>query len=161
MDLNELRELIQLLESSGLSEVEIEENGRRVRLSKMQPQAPVQAIAPVMVPQAVQSFVPPPVLHAHSATRPEESAQEPLDAGLVTIDSPMVGTYFGTPAPDQPPFVQVGDLVEVNQTVCIIEAMKIMNEVTSKISGVVEKLLVDNGEPVEYGQPLIAVRPQA
>ncbi|HPO31198.1 MAG TPA: acetyl-CoA carboxylase biotin carboxyl carrier protein, partial [Candidatus Hydrogenedentes bacterium] len=89
----------------------------------------------------------------------EESPR--LEEGLITIDSPMVGTFYDAPGPGEPPFVQPGDTVDAGQVVCIVEAMKIMNEVTAKVPAIVEQVLVRNGEPVEYGQPLFAVRPLA
>jgi acetyl-CoA carboxylase biotin carboxyl carrier protein len=81
--------------------------------------------------------------------------------GLATIDSPMVGTFYTAPAPGEPPFLLPGDTVEPGQTVCIVEAMKIMNEVPAKVAAIIEKVLVENGEAVEYGQPLFAIRPLA
>lgn len=151
VDLGELQELIKILESSQLAEMEIEEDGRRVRLSKL---TAAQMAAPM-----------------HFLMNPGDSApgapQHPQNAdpsslrsnGLITIDSPMVGTFYGSSAPGKPPFVLPGDTVEPNQTVCIIEAMKIMNEVTAKLPVIIEKVLVENGEPVEYGQPLFTARP--
>jgi len=152
LDLNELKELIGLLEESGLSELEIEEDGRRVRLTKqggnfVTMQAPPAMAAPVPV-------------SAPTALAPEPAAEKTLaDEGLVTIDSPMVGTFYACPAPGEPTFVEPGDSVTSEQTVCIVEAMKIMNEVAAKVAGKIERILVENGEPVEFGQPLFAIRP--
>jgi acetyl-CoA carboxylase biotin carboxyl carrier protein len=153
VDLEKLKQLIAILEESGLSELEIEEEGSRIRLQK-----PGFAMAP----QPVQVPVP----HApvsHSDDDFELSAPGHKDAvledGLVTIDAPMVGVFYSAPSPDDEPFVKPGDRVEVDQTVCIVEAMKLMNEVTSKTRGEIVRVLVDNAEPVEFGQPLFAVRP--
>ncbi|MBI2436018.1 MAG: acetyl-CoA carboxylase biotin carboxyl carrier protein [Candidatus Hydrogenedentes bacterium] len=156
MDIAELQKLIRVLESSGLSELEIEENGRRIRLAKnaapLAMFAPQGVAGPLVVPGA------PGVPGAHAGE--EAATPAPAEAEhFPTIDSPMVGTFYASPAPGDPPFVVIGDPVEVDQTVCIIEAMKIMNEVTAKFAGTIEKVLVDNGEPVEFGQPLFALRP--
>lgn len=153
MELKEIQELIRLLESSSLSELEVEEAGRRIRLSRGHAQ--YAAPAPVFLSPG-QGYAPP---SAPSSLSPIESEDEGLAPGLLTIDSPMVGTFYAASAPGEPPFVLPGDVIEPNQTVCVVEAMKIMNEVGAKYAAVVEKVLVENGEPVEFGQPLFAVRP--
>jgi acetyl-CoA carboxylase biotin carboxyl carrier protein len=159
VDLDKLQELIRIFEASELSEIEIEEGGRRMRLKKPRP---IVSYGGQMVP------MPPPdvrgtqvVLHEAVASvpssvpaRPEKEAEK-----AITIDSPMVGVFYVAPAPGEPPFLNPGDTVDEGQTVCIVEAMKLMNEVTAKFPCVVEKVLVENGEPVEYGQPLFVVRP--
>ena len=163
MDLKEVRELIKILEKSGLSELEIEEEGRRIRLSKETVAAPAAMPfminpgleAPAMMPATAQESVP------AQALAPVSEKEDALDEGLITIDSPMVGTFYSCSAPGEPPFVLPGDTVEADQAVCIVEAMKIMNEVAAKEAGVIEKILVENAEPVEFGQPLFAVRPLA
>jgi len=154
VDFKELNELIRILEKSGLSELEIEENGRRIRLQK-------GGAAPIVAPVAIAPAAPI-VLEAQAA--PAKSAAlaavpvEDPTGGLPTFDSPMVGTFYRAPSPDAEPFAKVGDRVEENQTVCIIEAMKLMNEVGAKFAGVIEKILVDNAQAVEFGQPLFVVR---
>lgn len=152
MDLKELKELISLLEDSGLSELEIEEDGRRIRLTKQ-----TESIMTVPAPVAQA----PVVASAPAAASPAEPAAEKslADEGLVTVDSPMVGTFYACPAPGEPAFVEMGDKVAADQTICIVEAMKIMNEVAAKVAGTIERVLVENGEPVEFGQPLFAIRP--
>lgn len=151
MDLAKIERLIRILESSSLSEIEIEEEGLRVRLQK--PQL-IAAAIPVAAPLTGQvNAVGAPELAVAPVGEPAEEEEIP------TIDSPMVGTFYAAPAPGEPPFVQVGDRVEVDQTVCIVEAMKLMNEVGAKFPCIIEKLLVENGEPVEFGQSLFAVRP--
>jgi len=158
VDLNELKELISLLEDSKLSELEIEEEGRRIRLTKqsetyvampapMQMQAPMAAPAPSVAPST-------PFGSANESKEPSLA-----DQGLVAVTSPMVGTFYLSPAPGEPAFVEPGDRVSADQTICIVEAMKIMNEVAAKVAGIVERILVENGEPVEFGQPLFAIRP--
>lgn len=149
MDLGDLQELINLLEASNLCEMEIEEEGRRVRLSKMPPQG---LPAPVHVPMA----------ETQRASTPQAGSPSPTEGvranGLLTIDSPMVGTFYAAPEPGKPPFVLPGDTVEADQTVCIIEAMKVMNEVVAKVPAIIERVLVENGAPVEFGQPLFTAR---
>jgi acetyl-CoA carboxylase biotin carboxyl carrier protein len=149
VDFGELKDLIRILEQSGLSELEVEENGRRIRLHKAGAVPVVAApisIAPVAAPQAAaESLVP-------------RAKEEDPAGGLPTFDSPMVGTFYRAPSPDADVFVKVGDRVEENQTICIVEAMKLMNEVGAKFSGVIEKILVENAQAVEFGQPLFAVR---
>jgi acetyl-CoA carboxylase biotin carboxyl carrier protein len=150
VDLERLKQLIEILEASDLSELEIEEDGSRIRLQKPAVSAP----APAVVPAA----------HSHRAPEtdddPPPGFKDAFEAdGLVTIDAPMVGVFYAAPAPDEEPYVKPGDIVDVEQTVCIVEAMKLMNEVTSKLRCEIVRILVDNAEPVEYNQPLFAVRP--
>jgi acetyl-CoA carboxylase biotin carboxyl carrier protein len=152
VDLNEVKELIRLLEESQLTEIEIEDDDRRIRLSK-QTGAPAYTHIPVAAPApAAAAPVPEP---AAQEAAPEEGALPP---GTHTIDSPMVGTFYASPAPGDPPFVLPGQRVEAETTVCIVEAMKIMNEVVAHESCIIEQVLVENGQPVEFGQPLFAVR---
>ncbi len=152
MDFEELQELIRLFESTELSEIEVEQDGRRIRLVK--PIAMETHVVPSQKATAPkQTDAPSPILDAETEAL--------LAEGLVTVDSPMVGTFYVASGPSTPPFVQVGDTVDANQVICIVEAMKIMNEVVCKVPAIVERILVRNGAPVEYGQPLIAVRPLA
>ena len=160
LDLDKLRELIGIFESSELAEIEMEEEGRRIKLIKPQPQAvhhqPVLTHLPHPTHIAVEASPP---SAAPPGAAPKEAPAEEIEEGLVTIDSPMVGVFYAAPAPGEPPFAGPGDVVEEGQTVCIVEAMKLMNEVAAKIHGTIVSVLVDNGEPVEYNQPLFAVRP--
>ncbi len=152
MDFEELQELIRLFESTDLSEIEVEEDGRRIRLAKAVPaETHIVAAQPARNDKNYVSSAP--VLDADT--------QALLAEGLVTVDSPMVGTFYAASGPGVPPFVQVGDTVDAGQVLCIVEAMKIMNEVVCKVPAIVERILVRNGDAVEYGQPLIAVRPLA
>lgn len=159
MDLDKLRELIGIFQTSDLAEIEIEEEGRRIRLSKAHPPSVVSppalthAAAPAHIAVDPHRTVPGP---SHEVQEPETPEAE---EGLVTIDSPMVGVFYAAPAPGEAPFVNPGDVVEEGQTVCIVEAMKLMNEVVAKVHGTIVSVLVENGEPVEYNQPLFAVRP--
>jgi len=145
LDFKELQELIRILEASDLTELEIEEDGRRIRLHKAAPVAlaPIAQVAPASDGEASEA---------------EEDAEADETLGLPTIDAPMVGTFYSAPAPGEEPYVQPGDRVEENQIVCIVEAMKLMNEVGTKAAGIIEKVLVENGQSVEFGQPLFALR---
>jgi acetyl-CoA carboxylase biotin carboxyl carrier protein len=161
MELEKLQELIRLFESSSISELEIEEEGKRITLRKPQPAytsmptyithapAPQQPAAPVFENKSPLASQSPP--EPAKAPTPEEE-------GLETIDSPMVGVFYAAPAPGEAPFVKPGDTIEDNQTLCVVEAMKLMNEVTAKFRALIVKVLVENGEAVEFGQPMFAVR---
>ena len=155
-----------MLENSSLSEIEIEEDGRRIMLRKPAPEViasreVVQALPHHVVAEAAAPAAKP-AAEPQKAAAPDpepEAAEDKLDDDLVTIDSPMVGVFYSAPAPGEAPFVKPGDEMAEDQTLCIVEAMKLMNEVTAKFAGVIVKCLVENGEPVEFGQPLFAVRP--
>jgi len=143
----EIRRLADLLRDYGLSEVEVEREGVRIRLRRELAPAPAgQAGAvPASTPAAVAS--------------PAVAAPAASEAHLLTIEAPMVGTFYRAPSPDAPSFVRDGDRVKKGQVVCIIEAMKLMNEIESKVAGRVVKVLVENAQPVEYGQPLFLLEP--
>lgn len=151
MDPNDLERLVKLMNENDLVELEIEEEGRTVRLRKAQGLAlPVAAPYPTLPPPvAVPSAAPP------SAPSPAPSGPA---AGLVEIRSPIVGTFYKAASPEAPPFVQAGDRVKVGQVVCIVEAMKVMNEIQAEVAGEVVEVLVENGQAVEYDQPLYRVR---
>lgn len=149
-DLNELRELADLVNEHGFTDFEFENENIRVRLSKAAPAAaPVQYTA--APPVAVAA---PPAQTAAGA--PAESTQ--ADDGLHKIVSPIVGTFYRSPSPDKDPYVSEGTKVSAETVVCIVEAMKLMNEIQAEISGEVVKVYVENGQPVEYGQPLFGIR---
>jgi acetyl-CoA carboxylase biotin carboxyl carrier protein len=145
MDLRKLKTLIELVESSGIGELEIQEGEERVRITRAGPvpHPPVAAQAVAGSPGA-----PSPV--------PAAPAPPPEPEGHV-VKSPMVGTFYRSASPGAKPFVDVGDSVQQGDTLCIIEAMKLMNEIESDASGVVKAILVDNGQPVEFGQPLVII----
>ncbi len=153
MNIKELEELMRIFEASSLSEIEIEEDGRRMRLQKAQPIQPAFQPYPYAGPPLEQ---PGAVILAEAPEAAPVAEPEPEDV-LPTIDSPMVGTFYSAPAPGEDLFIKVGDSVEEGQTVCIVEAMKLMNEVGAKLACKIVKVLVENGEPVEFGQPLFAV----
>ncbi len=146
IDLEELKKLVEYFEKTSLSELEIEKEGIRVRLSKREAKE-----INLSLPSVKESVTPVP-----SQEKVEEKGEE---EGLVTISSPMVGTFYRSPAPDAPPFVEEGDEVNEDDVVCIIEAMKIMNEIKAEVKGRIRKVLVENGESVEFGQPLFLVEP--
>jgi acetyl-CoA carboxylase biotin carboxyl carrier protein len=159
VDLDKLQDLIRIFEASNLSEIEIEESGRRMRLKK--PRPVVSYTGPMMPMPVADPHGTQVVLHESVAAVPTNvpARTEKEAEKVITIDSPMVGVLYVAPAPGEPPFVQAGDTVDEHQAVCIVEAMKLMNEVTAKFPCVIEKVLVENGEPVEFGQPLFVVRP--
>ncbi|MGI6458720.1 MAG: acetyl-CoA carboxylase biotin carboxyl carrier protein [Candidatus Hydrogenedentales bacterium] len=149
MDVEKLQELLNIFEASGLSEIEIEEGGTRIRLKKSAPEQP--GVVPVYAAPATSRLEMPVAAGAAQEPAPEDD--------FATIDSPMVGVFYAAPAPDKAPFVKPGDVVQEQQTVCIVEAMKLMNEVTAHFPARIVRVLVENGEPVEFGQPLFAVEP--
>ena len=152
MNIQELRELIAMLKDADIAELSVESNGVKICIKKgaafMQPQAAPAAFAAA---PRVQEAVP-----AGEPKGPSPQPEEVSD-NLVTVNAPMVGTFYRAPAPDAEPYVKPGDLVEVGQPLCIIEAMKLMNEIESEVRGRVVKVLVENGKPVEYGQPLFLI----
>ena len=149
MDLRKLKSLIELFESSGIGELEIAEGEERVRITRNPP--PVAAQAPLAGAQVHTVTTP-------VAAQPAEAAAAPVPEpeGHV-VKSPMVGTFYRAGAPGSKPFVDVGDSVNAGDPLCIIEAMKLMNEIEADKSGVVKAILVENGQPVEYGQPLVVI----
>ncbi|HEY4296881.1 MAG TPA: acetyl-CoA carboxylase biotin carboxyl carrier protein [Paraburkholderia sp.] len=154
MDLRKLKTLIDLVSESGISELEVTEGEGKVRIVKNAPPVYVQPSASY-APQYAQ---PAPVAGAEApagAAAPAAPAVAAPQGHVVT--SPMVGTFYRAPSPGADPFVQVGDTVKEGQTICIIEAMKLLNEIESDKSGVVKEILVENGQAVEYGQPLFVV----
>ncbi len=158
MKAKEIQELINFLSESGLEEVNIETGDLKVSI-KRSPEQQVVAAAPAAV-QAAPAPAPQPAAAApapQSAAPAEESAGS--DANLVEIKSPMIGTFYRSANPDSPAFVEVGSTVKAGDTVCIVEAMKLFNEIESEVSGKIVKVLIDNSQPVEYDQPLFLVDP--
>lgn len=148
MDLRKLKKLIDLVEESGISELELTEDGEKVRISRnFTASAPMQHYAPAQYAAAPQAAP------AAAAAAPAAPAEEEGHA----VKSPMVGTFYRSPSPDAKPFVEVGDTVAVGDTLCIIEAMKLLNEIEADKAGVVKKILVDNGQAIEYGEPLFII----
>ena len=162
VNMEELRELIGLLRENGLAELELENEGIRVRLrrdsvpgSSYVADAPPQH-GPAPAPAAPAPAPPPPAGPAHPGTQASTAASQ--DQDLHIIPSPIVGTFYRSPSPSADPFVKIGSNVEPESVVCIIEAMKLMNEIQAEASGEVVKIYVENGQPVEYGQPLFGIR---
>ncbi len=151
MNLKEIKEIIGLMNENELSEVELEREGTKIKIKKSSP-------------ETVPSFVHHPfeyhVENHPSPKAPDQATSKPPDTGKnKTITSPMVGTFYRAPSPEAPPFVEVGGIVEVGQVVCIVEAMKLMNEIKSEVKGRVTEVSVGNAEPVEFGQTLFVVEP--
>jgi acetyl-CoA carboxylase biotin carboxyl carrier protein len=151
MDLSYLEQLIKIFETSTLTELEIDEEGSRVTLGRAkEPASPMFAMPPMGYQMPQQ-----PAASAEGGTRHAEPAAP--TAKTHEVKSPIVGTFYRAPAPDADPYVQMGQHVESGTTLCIIEAMKLMNEIESDAAGKIVKILVENGSPVEYGQPLFVL----
>jgi len=149
MDVRKLKKLIDLVQESGIGEIEITEGEEKVRTSRQ-----VAGPAPmIMASPQVQPMMAGVPAAAAPAAAPVPAAQP---SGH-TLKSPMVGTFYRAPSPGAPPFVEIGQAVSKGQTLCIIEAMKLLNEIESDVSGTVKAILVENGQPVEYGQPLFLI----
>jgi acetyl-CoA carboxylase biotin carboxyl carrier protein len=161
MNQKEIKELIEFLIEKDIAEFELERGDVKVRIKR--------ASEPVHAPPAVSYFAahpapaapldasaPPPAAAPVTAKEPEPVPEEPLHM----VKSPIVGTFYESPSPGSPPFVKPGDIVEVGQLLCIVEAMKLMNEIESDVAGEVVKKLIANGQPIEYGQELFAIRPR-
>jgi acetyl-CoA carboxylase biotin carboxyl carrier protein len=166
IDLSFIKRLIETVESSNIDSLEYSRWGTKIRITKSPPvmlggnsMGPTQ----IAVPPAANPVAGAAALPAESATSPDAAA--PADtpvadtSGLVEVTSPMVGTFYRAPAPDADPFIDVGDRVRIGQTLCILEAMKLMNELEAEVSGTIKEIAVDNAEPVEYGQVLFLVLP--
>ena len=162
MNLKELKEILQLLDEKEITEFELEEEGMKLRIRKAgagpaahsTPTVPAPAppsVAPaVAVPSAAVAAAPPPLPVAAPEPEPAED--------LLVVKSPIVGTFYRTPDPNSPPFVTVGDRVKPGQVLCIVEAMKLMNEIESEVAGEIVKIHHENGQPVQYGDPLFSIR---
>jgi acetyl-CoA carboxylase biotin carboxyl carrier protein len=148
MDLRKLKKLIDLVEESGISELELTEGEEKVRISRAMPQFVQQPMQYAAMPA---QFAAAPA----AATVSSEAVPEAIQGHVV--ESPMVGTFYRSSSPDASSFVEVGDKVEVGDTLCIIEAMKLLNEIESDKAGIVKKILIENGQPVEYGEPLFVI----
>ena len=147
MDLRKLKTLIDLVEASGISELELTEGEEKVRISRTLIQS---------VPQMTHYTTAPQQAPAQAAPVAAEPVAAPVIQGHI-VKSPMVGTFYRSSSPDANPFVEIGAKVEVGDTLCIIEAMKLLNEIESDHAGVIKKILVENGQPVEYGEPLYVI----
>ena len=149
MDLRKLKKLIELVEEAGIAEIEVTEGEEKVRITRATAAQPVFAAPAAIAPVAAApvAAAPAPAVSAAPAVRDLSNAQK----------SPMVGTFYRAPGPNAPAFVEIGQQVKAGDTLCIIEAMKLMNEIEAEKSGVIKEILVDNGTPVEYGEPLFII----
>ncbi|HVK49736.1 MAG TPA: acetyl-CoA carboxylase biotin carboxyl carrier protein [Pseudobacter sp.] len=161
MDFKQIQELIKMINKSNIGEVSIEEKGFKLTIKQKEEPAQNVIAAPVHAP--LQAYAPQPAaLPQTAASAPAAGtpkAAEPAADNLITIKSPMIGTFYRSPAPGKPVFVEVGSEVAPGKVVCIIEAMKLFNEIESEVSGKIVKILVDDASPVEYDQPLFLVEP--
>lgn len=142
MDKKKLEELVKFMDENNLLELEIEENNKKIKLKKIPPKDFIQT-----------SYIPP------TSTPTVETTSPKQQENLIEIKSPMVGTFYRAPAPGAKPYVEVGDTVEAGDVVCIIEAMKLMNEIKAEVPGKIIEILQENGQPVEFGQPLFLLEP--
>jgi acetyl-CoA carboxylase biotin carboxyl carrier protein len=167
MDFKQIQELIKIVNKSNIGELSIEEKDFKITIRQKEDAAPVYATsspspayasAPMSLP-AIQQQSAPAMAPASPAGSQDSGASSKQADNLVAIKSPMIGTFYRSSSPDKPSFVNVGDEVTVGKTVCIIEAMKLFNEIESEVSGTIVKVLVDDASPVEYDQPLFLVEP--
>jgi len=148
VDIAQIRKLIRLIQNSDVTEIEVSEGDRSVRISR---RGTVQEVTPAAPPAAAPR---------HEEEAPVQAEERPVEEKHV-VRSPMVGTFYRAPSPESEPFIIEGSKVRKGDILCIIEAMKLMNEIEAEYDGVVEKILVENASPVEYGQPLFVIRPLA
>lgn len=170
--IQEIREIIRLIDQSSIQEFTYENEGTSITLKKYSNAQPVHSVpqAPVQDEQPAQPAASAPVQNANPTAEapvenkvsetPKQETKTEDDANYVKITSPMVGTFYAAPAPDKPPYVKVGDKVKEDTVVCIVEAMKLFNEIEAEVSGEIVEVLVENGQLVEYGQPLFLVKPE-
>ena len=154
MDLIKIKQVVDLMKKSDLSEFEIQDQDFKLRIKRDLPgRAPIAALA------APVAAAPAPVAApAPAAAAPAPAAPAAADPSIKLVTSPMVGTYYATPSPENPPFVTVGSPIKADSVVCIIEAMKVMNEIKAEARGTIARVLVEDGKPVQYGQPLFELK---
>jgi acetyl-CoA carboxylase biotin carboxyl carrier protein len=160
MDIRKVKKLIELLDESGIAEIEITEGEESVRISRYAQGAAAAAVAPAPVAVAAPAPAPAVATAAPVEAAPVAAPVEVDEEGFL-VTAPMVGTFYAASSPGAAPYVQVGDRVSEGDTLCIIEAMKMMNQIEADVSGVVKSIRVQNGEPVEYGQTLIVIDQRA
>jgi len=156
MEIDDIKRLVELMEEQGVVELEMEDHKGKIRLVRENHHAPAPVPASVL---AAASPQPMPALAVTVPHAPEGQAVESAPTAAIAISSPMVGTFYRSPSPDAKPYVDIGTVVEKGDVVCIIEAMKMMNEIQAEMRGRVVKIPVENGKPVEYGQPLFLLEP--
>ena len=154
MTIQEIRELVQVVTESGIAELEVERGDNRVHIKRAHAVQQEVVVSHTQAPQPVIHHAPQPVVpQAQHAAPPA-----PVDTSVQTVKAPIVGTFYESPSPESPAFVKVGDTVKAGQVLCIIESMKLMNEIESDYSGVIVAKLVENGSPCEYGEALFTIR---
>lgn len=151
-DMKEIKELADFVDERGFTDFELENDHIRVRLSK------AVNVTAAPVPVATPSAPVPPAQPSSAAPAEDVGTEESGDDGLTKVTSPIVGTFYRSPGPDKPTYVKEGDTVSADTVVCIVEAMKLMNEIQAEVSGEIVKVYVENGEPVEFGQPLFGIK---
>jgi len=161
MDIKEIKGIIDLMRKNGLSEFEYEKDGTKIRIRRGPDGEPqVIASSPGLIPAPAVLPVTAGVSLAVAPAAPAPApAAAPAASTLPSINSPMVGTFYSSPAPDAPPYVEVGTMVNAETVVCIIEAMKVMNEIKAEMSGTIVEVLAESGKPVEFGKPLFRIKP--
>jgi len=159
MDFKQIQELIRLINKSNIGEITVEEKGFKITIKQKQETVQQVLAPPVYAQPAAAPALPPAAPSTAPAPEKAKPAAEPTASNLITIKSPMIGTFYRRASPDKPLFVEVGDEITPGKVVCIIEAMKLFNEIESEVSGKVVKVLVDDASPVEYDQPLYLVEP--
>ena len=157
MNIKEIKELIEVVSQHGITDLEVERSGVKVRIRK-EGQPVVVSSVPTHSTYAFPTGYPPAAPGVPSPSPATESVPSSEDDGLLNVRSPIVGTFYRAPNPDAEPFVKAGDTVEPGRVLCIIEAMKLMNEIEAEVSGEIVKVYVENGEPVEFGQALFGIR---
>jgi len=157
MTVDEIRELIRLATETGIAELEVQRGEDRVRIRRAGFPSHEVTLAPA-APSPAAFSAPAAVAPPVPFETPRERTERPVDPNLVLVKSPIVGTFYEAPTPDAPPFVSVGERVQPGKVLCIIESMKLMNEIEAELAGIVESRLVMNGQPVEYGEALFAIR---
>jgi acetyl-CoA carboxylase biotin carboxyl carrier protein len=157
MDIKQVQELVKIINKTNIAEISIEEEGLKITIKQKEEPATQYLAAPQ--PTYLQAPTPAPAQAAQAPTPPRAAEPAPVTDNLITIKSPMIGTFYRSPAPDKPLFVNIGDDVTVGKVVCIIEAMKLFNEIESEVKGRIVKVLVEDASPVEYDQPLFLVDP--
>lgn len=162
VDLEFLRGLIAAVDESGIDSLEVSRAGTRIRIAKSAPAAPMTAMPAFSHSHPAPAPAPAPAAAPSAAAAPVAAEPAaPAKSNLIDIKSPMVGTFYRSPAPEAPAYVESGSRIVKGQTLCILEAMKLMNELESEVSGTVREICVENAEPVEYGQVLFRVEPEA
>jgi acetyl-CoA carboxylase biotin carboxyl carrier protein len=160
MNLTQIQELIKFVSKSGVSEVAIEQKDFKITIKAQEAKGKVQEVIQVAVPAAAPVAIPA-AAPAPAAPAPAAAAPTPAEpkGNTIEVRSPMIGTFYRSPSPDKPAFVEVGQTIKAGDTVCVIEAMKLFNEIEAEISGTIVKVLVNDSTPVEYDQPLFLVEP--